>query len=660
VTPHEGGVLPLTLPASSDPGEWRSWLSDRAEAHLAAVTHHADRLRSLGTALEGGPEARLDVSPGGQALERWNEVGRQLRSAGALASLMTNVHPDEGVRDLAEEIEQRVQRVSTDLGLDQDCYRVLAAVSTDDLDAESCRGLEHALRDFRRSGVDLSEQTREKVRALAQQETDLALLFSRNIRSARRSLRVDPARLDGLPDDFVAAHPVGEDGLVELTTEYPDYMPVRTLATDRELRRDLTVAFLTRAWPENEAVLSELLGVRRELAQTLGYADWPSFDAEVKMIGDGAAIPAFIDRISDLAREPAASDLEALLARARRDLRDLDALTAVDRYYYSELLRREQCDVDAREVRGYFDFDAVRAGLLEVTGALLGLEYVAVPDASRWHPDVSVHEVYDVHDDGRYLGRIYLDLHPREGKYSHAAQFTLAPGVEDRQVPEGVLVCNFPRGLMEHGDVVTLFHEFGHLVHHVVGGRQRWARFSGVATEWDFVEAPSQMLEEWAWDAAVLARFARDSEGRPIPAALVERMRAAHELGKALAVRTQMFYAAISYHLHAEVPADVGVRVAELQEAYDGCAMVPGTHFEASFGHLGGYTSAYYTYMWSQVIAKDLFSAFDPDDLMEPEVARRYRDRVLARGGSADAADLVADFLRRPYSFGAFEAWLRG
>ena len=220
-------------------------------------------------------------------------------------------------------------------------------------------------------------------------------------------------------------------------------------------------------------------------------------------------------------------------------------------------------------MRRYFDFDDVRAGLLEVTGTLLGLEYVDAPDAPRWHEDVTVH---DVHLDGEVLGRIYLDLHPREGKYSHAAQFTLAPGVAGLQLPEGVLVCNFPRGLMEHSDVVTLFHEFGHLVHHVVGGQQEWVRFSGVATEWDFVEAPSQMLEEWAWDADVLARFARDADGTPIPAALVERMRAAHELGKALDVRTQMFYAAISYYLHAEVPADIGARVAELQETYDGCA----------------------------------------------------------------------------------------
>jgi thimet oligopeptidase len=633
---------PLALPSE---GAYAGWLRDQAEAQLAAVEHHTRRLRTLASA-----DAEV-------VLQRWNEIHRHLRSVASLASLMTNVHPDAEVRDLAEELEQRAQRVSTDLGLDRECHAVLAGVDPTGLDDEARRLLAKALLDFSRSGVDRDDETRERVRSLSRRETDLALEFSRNIRESRRTVRVAPERLDGLPDDFVAARPTGEDGLVELSTDYPDYMPVRTLATDRALRHELALAFLTRAWPENGPVLAELLGVRQELAQTLGYDDWPSFDAEVKMIAEGTAIADFIDRVTDLARDAAAADHDALLRRARVDHPDLERISVVDRSFYTELRRREECAVDAREVRRYFSFDAVRAGLLDVTGTLLGLDYVDVPDAPRWHDDVTVHEVQR---EGRVLGRIYLDLHPRSGKYSHAAQFTLAPGVRGAQLAEGVLVCNFPRGLMEHSDVVTLFHEFGHLVHHVVGGDQRWVRFSGVATEWDFVEAPSQMLEEWAWDPAVLARFARDAAGSPIPAELVERMRAAHELGKALDVRTQMFYAAVSYYLHAEVPGDVPARVTELQELYDGCAGLPGTHLEASFGHLGGYTSAYYTYMWSQVIAKDLFSAFDPEDLLSGEVAARYRDTVLARGGSADAADLVADFLGRPYSFDAFETWLRG
>jgi thimet oligopeptidase len=296
----------------------------------------------------------------------------------------------------------------------------------------------------------------------------------------------------------------------------------------------------------------------------------------------------------------------------------------------------------------------VREGLLDVTGRLFDLEYRPA-DVPVWHPDVTA---YDVYADGERRGRIYLDLHPRDAKFKHAAQFDLVAGIAGRQLPEGVLACNFSKSLMEHQHVVTLFHEFGHLLHHVLGGRQRWARFSGVATEWDFVEAPSQMLEEWAWDTDILQTFARDESGTPIPAELADNMRAAKDFGKGMYVRGQIFYTALAYALHHDLPADHTAVARELQARYDMVEFMDGTHFQASFGHLAGYTSAYYTYMWSLVIAKDLFSAFDPADLFDAAVARRYRDRILAPGGSKDAADLVEDFLGRPFSFDAFAGWL--
>jgi thimet oligopeptidase len=337
-------------------------------------------------------------------------------------------------------------------------------------------------------------------------------------------------------------------------------------------------------------------------------------------------------------------------------------VTSADAAYYEEQVRKEQHDVDSQLVRTYFAFDKVREGLLEVTGRLFGLRYEPAEDAVVWHEDVASYDVFatsaDGDSDGDPLGRIYLDLHPREGKYKHAAQFTIANGVAGRQLPEGALVCNFSSGLMEHGHVVTLFHEFGHLVHHVLGGHVAWTRFSGVATEWDFVEAPSQMLEEWAWDADVLRSFATNDAGEPIPADLVDRMRGADDFGNGYQARQQMFYAAMSYWFHTERPADLTAKMVELQERYSPFAYIPGTHMFAAFGHLGGYSSAYYTYAWSKVIAKDLFSAFDPADMFAADVAGRYRDRILAPGGTRDAADLVADFLGRPYTFDSYADWL--
>jgi thimet oligopeptidase len=628
---------PLDLPES----DWEAWLGRRCD-------EHRDRARALVEELkEGGRDAR-------STLELWNDVNIALGNAFAVASLLSNVHPEESVRSRGEQAEQDLQKLVTEISLDRDLFEVLDAVDETELDAGGRRVLALSLRDFRRAGVDQPDDVRARVRELAERETLVGQEFAKNIRDGVRTVKLDPEQLAGLPEDYLESHQPGADGKVVVTTEYPDYVPFMTFGKDRDARRALLHEYLNRAWPANEALLKELFELRHEHATILGYADWPSYDAEVKMIGKGDAIPEFIDRITDAADAPGRRDYALLLQRVQQDHPEVTAINGTDRAFYSEVLRRENFDVDAQQVRTYFDNTLVRAGLLDVTGRLFGVEYVAV-DVPTWHEDVAS---YDVLRDGERLGRIHLDLHPREGKYSHAAQFDLVPGIAGRQLPEGVLVCNFSRKLMEHDHVVTLFHEFGHLLHHVLAGGHPWARFSGVSTEWDFVEAPSQMLEEWAWDADVLRSFATNADGEPIPAELVAKMRAAKDFGKGMYARTQMFYAATSYYFHRDRPEDLTATLRELQGKYDLFGYAPDTHFHAAFGHLHGYGSGYYTYMWSLVIAKDLFSAFDPEDMFDTEVSHRYRDRILAQGGSKDAADLVEDFLGRPYGFDSFEAWL--
>ncbi len=635
---------PLTLPAS----DWEGWLAARCDGQLAEARRLVEVLRQPADLPSDGAGASAAV------LAVWNDLNLALHNAFAAASLLSNVHPDEAVRSRGEQAEQDAHRLLTEIGLDRDLHDALDGVRPGDLDAGGQRVHALAMRDFHRAGVDQEPDVRDRLRRLAERETAVAQEFSKNIRDGVRSIQVDPALLAGLPADYIEAHPAGDDGTVRITTDYPDYVPFVTFCRDRGARARMVHEFQNRAWPENGPLLRELLELRREHARLLGYDGWPAYDAEIKMIGKGSAIPEFIERITEVSDAAARRDVDVLLTRLQRDHPEIDSVDNVDKSYYQEVLRRERFDVDAQLVRPYFDFAKVRAGLLAVTGRLFDLEYVEV-DAPTWHADVTS---YDVRRGGERIGRIHLDLHPRQGKYGHAAQFDLVPGIAGRQLPEGVLVCNFSRHLMEHDHVVTLFHEFGHLVHHVLAGAHPWTRFSGVATEWDFVEAPSQMLEEWAWDADVLQSFATDADGQPIPRDLVAKMRAAHDFGKGLYARTQMFYAALAYTLHQDVPEDITATMEQLQARYDVFTTVPDTHWFAAFGHLEGYGSAYYTYMWSLVIAKDLFSAFDGDDLFDTEVAHRYRDRILAAGGSRDAADLVADFLGRPYRFDSFEAWL--
>jgi thimet oligopeptidase len=628
------------MPADRD---WLGWVGARGDEQLA-------RARSLVDGLKADPPAdALDV------LRVWNDAQIALSNAASVGSLFSEVHPDKTVRDRAEAVAQEVQKLDTDLGLDQELYAVFAGLDGSGLGADASRVLERTLRDFRRSGVDRDEPTRDRIRELSERAILLSQDFSKNIREDVRSIRIAPERLAGMPQDWVDAHPVDDDGLVTVTTDYPDVVPFRTFAHDGQARRDLVTQFLTIAWPDNDRVLQDIFAVRREHADLLGYETWADYDAEVKMIGSGKAIGEFVDRITELSTASAERDKAVLLERLRQDRPDADDIDGADTSYYAELVRKEQLAVDAQQVRTYFPFEAVRQGLLDVTARLFGVQWSPVADAGTWHDEVAT---YDVSFGGERIGRIHLDLHPRDGKYKHAAQFDLVPGVSGVQLAEGVLVCNFNRGLMEHDEVVTLFHEFGHLVHHVLAGRQQWVRFSGVATEWDFVEAPSQMLEEWAWDATVLATFARNADGETIPPELVDAMRKADDFGKGYDARTQMFYAALSYDFHVNPTDDLTARLRELMAAYSVFPYLEGTHMHCHFGHLDGYSSAYYTYMWSLVIAKDMFSAFDRGDLFDPEVAGAYRDKVLAQGGRRDAADLVEDFLGRPYTFDAYAAWL--
>jgi thimet oligopeptidase len=583
--------------------------------------------------------------------------------AASRASLARNVHPDPRLRDAAEAAEQEVDALSTELSLDRGLYDALAAVDPSGEDGPTRYLVTKSLRDFRRAGVDKDEPTRSRVRALREELVRIGQEFGRNIKDDVRRLALDPADLDGLPEDWKRTHPPGPDGKVTVTTDNVDYVPFMTYARSEQAREALWRLYRLRGHPRNLDVLSRMLSRRAELARVLGYPSWAAYVTEDKMIGSAEAAAEFVERISRAAEARMHRDHDQLLARKRRDVPAAARVEPWDSAYLQERIKAEQYGFESQSVRPYFEYTRVKDGVLDVTAKLFGITYRRVV-APVWHPEV---EAYDVAEGDRLLGRIYLDMHPRDGKYKHYAQFTLASGQRDVRLPEGVLVCNFPRpspgnpALMEHGDVKTFFHEFGHLLHHVLGGHVRWAGQSGVATEWDFVEAPSQMLEEWVWDPGVLATFARHGEtGEAIPAELVRRMKAADEYGKGLMVRQQMFYAATSLELHRRDPAglDTTALVAELQERYTPFRHVDGTYFHESFGHLDGYSAIYYTYMWSLVIAKDLFGPFRAAGLMHHGPARRYRTTILEAGGSKPAAELVKDFLGRPSGFEAYEQWL--
>jgi len=595
----------------------------------------------------------------------YNQMMIHLSNASSEAGLFSNVHPDKAMREAAEKCEQDISEFSTNLSLNRDLYEALLAVDPNTLDATAQRMLHMELIDFKRAGVALDEASREKIKKLSEELTVVSQDFGRNILEDVRAIELDSVTdLAGLPDDYIKSHQPGPDGKIRISTDYPDYISFMQYAQNSEHRKALWTTNLQRAFPKNVDVLNKMLTKRDELAKILGYASFAQYKVEPMMIKTPQKVASFIDSIVASTKAAAEAELAELLTEKKLDDPKATQVFGYEYAYLTEKITKKKLAFDSASMRPYFEYSRVKEGLLALVSEMYDLEFKKAKQANTWHPSV---EAFDVLEKGQKIGRIYLDMHPREGKFKHAAQFSVKSGILGQQLPEGALVCNFPEpqpnepAFMDYDEVVTFFHEFGHLMHHTLAGKQKWSRFSGVATEWDFVEAPSQFFEEWAADKQVLQRFAKNYfSGEVISGEQVKKLKAANEYGKALHARQQMFYAALSYQYYNRDPKsfDPLKLQIELQNSYSPFPYVPNTHFNVSFGHLDDYSAMYYTYMWSLVIAKDLFTPFQKDGLMNKEHALAFKKYVLTPGGSKDANDLVHDFLGRDYNFTAFSNWL--
>jgi len=582
--------------------------------------------------------------------------------AAARSGLAEQVHPAKPFREAAQVCEQEESQLLTDISLDKEMYNVLASLDGSKLDSSGSYFLRTTLRDYHRSGVDRDDATRAKIRQLQDELVKIGQEFEQNIPEDVRKLQLDPSQLDGLPEDFKQSHKPDASGKVTLKTDNTDYILFREYATNDAAQKAFYELYTHRAYPKNLEVLSRLLQKRYELATVLGYPDWAAYVTEDKMVATKQNAADFIEKITAASQAGSQRDYDQLLAYRRRQEPNA---TTVDIWNYHHFLHEatiEKYGYDSQSVRPYFEYSRVLQGILDLTSHMYGITYKRVTTAQVWHPDVAV---YDVFDGSKLLGRIYFDMFPRENKYKHYATFSLATGKEGFRLPEYVLVCNFPQatdgpGLMERDDVITFFHEYGHLLHGIFRGSSKWPTGD---LENDFIEAPSQMFEEWAKDPTILQTFARHYKtNEPIPADLAQKAKAADEFGRALGVHMQMFYAAVSLNFYNRNPQglDTTKLVAQLQERYTPFKYVTDTHMQTAFDHLNGYSAVYYTYMWSLVIAKDMFTEFTQDGLTNPVIARKYRDRVLGPSGTKPAAVLVSDFLGRPYSFKAYEEWLNG
>ena len=587
-----------------------------------------------------------------------NRAAIAIVEARSRASLLAAVHPNPKIRKAAETSLQKVAKFFPQAYLRRDLYEAVKAVPLQNRDEMTRRFVEKELLDFRLTGIEMPERIRREIKALIAQSVKLGQAFDRNIKDDVRSVTISAAKLDGLPEDYRHAHAPDQRGRVHISTQYPDYFPFMKYAEDETARRALNLLYLNRGWPKNKKVFSALLAVRKRQANLIGFANWADYATADKMTGSAKTVQSFLDQAARLVKKSAARDQAVLLARKKKNDPTAHCIEIWELSYYENLVVREKINLDTQAVRDYFPFAKVRDGILAATEKMFGLSFRR-SSAKAWHPDV---RAYDAYRGKRLIGRFYLDLHPREGKYGHAACFDIRPGIHGTSLPEAALICNFSRDLMSHSEVTTFFHEFGHLLHFILAGDQRWARFSGIATEWDFVEAPSQMLETWAFDPTTLRRFARHQKtGKPIPRAMVKKMEQAEHFCKGIWTGRQIFLAMLSLRYHEEQnpkTADLDALLRTAQKKYGTVSYPRDSHFYASFGHLSGYSALYYTYVWSRAIAEDLLTAFKKEGLQDVATARRYAATILTPGGSQDARDLIRNFLGRNWNLTAYRRWL--
>ena len=582
-------------------------------------------------------------------------------------AFMGYVSDDAELREVARGQEELLDKYGVDLGFREDVYEAVAAYAGSDeakaLTGERARYLEFALRDFRRNGFGESKEIRDEVQELKNRLVELGVQFEKTLADWKDGIEVPPDRTGGLPESYLAGLERKENGNYWVSLDYPEFFPFMDFADDAQLRREIMTKSWNEGYPENVATLEEAIAIRDRIATLLGYPSWAHYRLETRMAKTPETVDAFLADLRVTLQPKFDADIATMAATVAKD--DPDGVNYWDWRYYNNRQLKEEYQVDAAEVSKYFPLDRTLQGMFDITQEMFGLRYEEVENADTWHPDVQLFEIRDS-ETGRFIGHFYTDLFPREGKFGHAAAFPLRSGgiAADGSytTPISAIVANVTKptadtpSLLTHDEVETMFHEFGHILHQTLTTVEL-DRFAGAATEQDFVEAPSQNLEHWIWEAEVLDRFAAHYEtGEKLPREMLAGMIAAKHLNSGIKFLRQTMYASLDMAYNA--PGETKDTSAILNEMHTICGFpnLENGHFHAGFGHLFGYDAAYYGYLWSKVYGDDMWAVFAENDVLNPEIGMRYRREIYEKGGTLDGAVLLRNFLQREPSNRSFVA----
>lgn len=584
----------------------------------------------------------------------WNDLQIAIEDLQGPVEIWNNMSPDKEVRTKSEACLVEISKFGTDLFQSEKLYKRFKVVKPGDAVEKKVR--QDALENFEDTGVALPSAKRAKMKDLLNQLELLSQEFARNIRDNNTRLAFTPEEVKGLPADYLARAKRDANGNYLLGFEYPEFNPFMEYSDSDEARKRYQIAFANRGGQRNLDILKQAMALRLEIAHLYKLPSYAHFVTRRRMALTPEAVNHFLGEVKGTVTSVEKKELEELAQFKAAKLGVPPADAKIERWnvsYWQQKLKQERYSIDQNELRKYFPTEASIAWALAISGDLYGVEFKRV-DVSTWHEEVRYYDVIDSATKERISG-IYLDLFPREGKYSHAAAFPVR-GVSTvaHRTPISVLVTNFDRTGLNGDELETLVHEFGHVLHGVLS-QTRYVMQAGTSVERDFVEAPSQMYEEWARrkeSLQMISSFCKE----PCPTIsddMVTRLTAAHNYGRGIRYARQLLYASYDMNLHKETVGDPQQIWTQMESATP-LGHVPGSEFPSQFGHLmGGYAAGYYGYMWSEVIALDMLSRYH-GKLMDPEVGHMYRKTILSRGSEMKGKDLVKAFLGRPPSSKAF------
>ncbi|MDR2039794.1 MAG: Zn-dependent oligopeptidase [Bacteroidales bacterium] len=588
----------------------------------------------------------------------FDRIQNALQQVASMIYLLAYVHPDGQIRKSCHLAVDTLNQFSNQINLDEQLYQSFKEYS-ESKEAEQLSGaakkyLDDRMDFYRRNGFALSGDERKNIKELLDKIAKLSLEFSTNVNEYEDALIVTEEQVKGLPDDYKEARRQ-DDGTYKITLDTPSYVPFMRYSESETARKQLMVKYLNRA-PQNEPVLKSILSKRRQMAGLLGYTNYAEWQIEENMAHSTSVVFNFENDLRDKVRIKAQKDLDELLEVKYKQQPDVALINYWESSFYTNQLMNTRYGIDHEELKQYFSVDHVLDGLFEIASKLYGVDFEKVPEAPVWDPSVNM---YRMLVDGKHAGYVYFDLFPRTGKYTHAACFTIQSGHQadqGYQYTSSALVCNFPPpaadkpSLLLHHDVVTLFHEFGHLMHAMLAHADL-AGQSGISNVRDFVEVPSQMFENWAWNYTALQLFARHYQtGEILPRRLFDRMIAARNVGSGIQTQQQIFYGMLDMTYHTFFDPDkhdlTGI-FRQLQEDITLFKYVEGTHMYNSFDHLTGYAAGYYGYLWAKVYAEDIFAEFEKNGVFDEATGRRFRDCILIKGATENELEMVKEFLQR-------------